>query len=92
MKTSLPYAPSQTYDGENGGYCQNARGFRGDALSNLSPVCIPLQIYAPIYIPLQNYTPPSQISVPFPFSTVDQHNLDADANCTIHFFDAKWLQ
>ncbi|KAM1830423.1 hypothetical protein ACFX14_023123 [Malus domestica] len=82
MKTSLPYAPSQTCDGENGGYCQNARGFRGDALSNLSPVCIPLQ----------NYAPPSQISVPFPFSTVDQHNLDADADCTIHFFDAKWLQ
>ncbi|KAM0964194.1 hypothetical protein ACFX2I_023040 [Malus domestica] len=87
MQTSLPFAPSQTCDGENGGYCQNAGGFRGDALSNLSPVCILLQIYAPIYIPLQNYAPPFQISIPFPFSTVDQHNLDA--NCTIHFFDAK---
>ncbi|KAM2638544.1 hypothetical protein EV1_022898 [Malus domestica] len=89
MQTSLPFAPSQTCDGENGGYCQNAGGFRSDALSNLSPVCIQLQIYVPIYIPLQNYAPPFQISVPFPFSTVDQHNLDADANCTIDFFDAK---
>ncbi|KAM2305829.1 hypothetical protein ACFXTH_025342 [Malus domestica] len=33
-------------------------------------VCILLQIYAS----------PSQISVPFPFSTVDQHNLAATAH------------
>ncbi|CAN6722904.1 unnamed protein product [Malus baccata var. baccata] len=89
MKTSLPFAPSQTWDDENGGYCQNAGGFRDDALSNFNHVCILLQIYAPIYIPLQNYAPPSQILVSFPFSTVDQHNLDDDADCTIHFFDAK---
>ncbi|KAM1060718.1 hypothetical protein ACFX13_025885 [Malus domestica] len=53
METSLPFAPSQTCDGENGRYCQTAGGFYGNtaqslclhtapnlrvALSNLSPV------------------------------------------------------
>ncbi|KAM2286479.1 hypothetical protein ACFX1S_038942 [Malus domestica] len=35
METSLPFVPSQTCDGENGGYCQTAGGFRGDAAQSL---------------------------------------------------------